>query len=174
MKKRIAIDMDGVIADVEASFMALHERDFGVRLSFDDIKGKSERENFPNVRQWVYTEGFFRNLTVMPESQRVVKALHERYEVYIVSAAVEFPQSLKEKIEWLNAHFPFISWQNMCFCGSKTIIHADIMIDDFFKNLDPFKGELSILFTQAHNYEQDAGRHTRVHTWLDIEKLLLT
>jgi 5'-nucleotidase len=171
--KRIAIDMDGVLADVEASFLQLHERDFGVKLTFDDIKGKQERENFPNVRAWVYTEGFFRNLPVMPDSQRVMQALNERYEIFIVSAATEFPQSMKEKLEWLDEHFPFIGWQKMVFCGSKTIIQADIMIDDFFKNLDPFKGELPILFTQAHNYGHDAGRHTRVHTWLEIEKMLI-
>jgi 5'-nucleotidase len=171
--KRIAIDMDGVLADVEAAFIKLHERDFGIKLSFDDIKGKHERENFPNVRNWVYTEGFFRNLPLMLDSQRVMKALNDKYEIFIVSAATEFPQSMKEKSEWLDEHFPFIGWQRMCFCGSKTIIQADIMIDDFFKNLDPFKGELPILFTQAHNYGLDAGRHTRVNTWLEIEHILL-
>jgi 5'-nucleotidase len=171
--KRIAIDMDGVLADVFAEFVVWHERETGVRLSYDDLKGKSDRVNFPNVRQWVYTEGFFRHLPVMPDCQRVVERLNQHYEVFIVSAAVEFPQSMREKVEWLNEHFPFLKWQQMCFCGSKIIVQADIMIDDFFKNLDPFTGELSILFTQAHNYGQPEGRHVRVANWLDIERLLL-
>jgi 5'-nucleotidase len=173
LMKRIAIDMDGVLADVEQAFLARHELETGIRLTFDDIKGKSGRIAFPNVRTWVYEDGFFRNLSVMPESQRVMERLYQQYEVFIVSAATEFPQSIKEKIEWLNEHFPYIGWERMCFCGSKTIIEADIMIDDFFKNLDPFKGDTSILFTQAHNFGQDAGRHQRVQSWLEIEALLL-
>jgi 5'-nucleotidase len=171
--QRIAIDMDGVLADVEAAFLQYHLKDTGIQLTKHDIKGKSEEENFPNVRKWVYTEGFFRQLPVMPHSQRVVQKLKERYDIFIVSAAVEFPQSMHEKHDWLKEHFPFISWRQMCFCGDKTIVKANIMIDDFFKNLDPFKGDISLLFTQAHNALADAGRHRRVYSWLDIEKILL-
>jgi 5'(3')-deoxyribonucleotidase len=60
----------------------------------------------------------------------------------------------------------------MVFCGSKTIIKADIMIDDHFKNLDQFEGE-TILFNQPHNQLMDAGRHTRVFSWQQIEELLM-
>ncbi|MEG7769311.1 5'-3'-deoxyribonucleotidase, partial [Listeria monocytogenes] len=77
----------------------------------------------------------------MESSQYVLRRLNSLYEVFIVSAATEFPQSLTEKQAWLNEHFPFITWQQMVFCGSKTIINADIMIDDHFKNLDHFNGK---------------------------------
>ena len=46
------------------------------------------------------------------------------------------------------------------------------MIDDHFKNLDPFQGE-TILFNQPHNQLIDAGKHTRVFSWQEIEELLL-
>jgi 5'(3')-deoxyribonucleotidase len=61
----------------------------------------------------------------------------------------------------------------MVFCGSKDIIHADIMIDDHFKNLNSFSGEFSILFTQPHNAHAEPGRHKRVHSWNEIASLLL-
>ena len=89
-----------------------------------------------------------------------------------MSAATEFPQSLLEKHEWLSEHFSFITWQQMVFCGSKTIVEADIMIDDHFKNLDPFKGT-TILFSQPHNLLSDPGRHKRVLSWNEIGGLLL-
>jgi 5'(3')-deoxyribonucleotidase len=47
------------------------------------------------------------------------------------------------------------------------------MIDDHFKHLDLFRGEMSILFTQPHNKLADAGKHTRVHTWDDVARILL-
>jgi 5'(3')-deoxyribonucleotidase len=172
MSKRIAVDMDGVLADVVEQFIACHERDFGQRLSREQLAGISERESFPRVRSYVYEKGFFRNAPVVPGSQEILARLNNKHEVFIVSAATEFPQSLPEKQEWLNEHFPFIQWQQMVFCGLKTIIDADIMIDDHFKNLDHFKGK-TVLFSQPHNLLRDPGRHQRVHSWQEIGELLL-
>lgn len=171
-KKRIAVDMDGVMADVATHFISWHERETGIRKTMDDINGLSDFMAFPNVRKWVYTEGFFRTVPVMPDSQRVMQLLNDAYDVFIVSAATEFPQSLSEKMAWLGEHFPFLTWHQMCFCGSKTIVQADIMIDDHFKNLDYFDGE-TFLFTSPHNAKADSGRHRRVDNWLDIENILL-
>lgn len=164
--------MDGVIADVANQFLIWHQRETGEIKTIEDINGLNDFIAFPNARKWVYTEGFFRYIPVMPDSQRVMQALNAQYEVFIVSAAMEFPQCLSEKHAWLNEHFPFITWQQMCFCGSKTIIRADIMIDDHFKNLDHFEGQ-TLLYTSTHNFKADAGRHHRVNDWLEIEKLLL-
>ena len=171
-KKRIAVDMDGVMADVATQFLIWHERETGEQKKMEDVFGLNDFIAFPNARKWVFTEGFFRDIPVMPDSQRIMKALNVEYEVFIVSAATEFPQCLNEKHAWLGEHFPFISWQQMCFCGSKTIIRADIMIDDHFKNLDYFPGQ-TLLFTSTHNIYADNGRHHRVNNWLEIEKLLL-
>lgn len=90
----------------------------------------------------------------------------------MVSSAMEFPLSLSEKQAWLSENFPFIQWNQIVFCGSKEIIKADIMIDDYFKNLDYFEVE-TILFAQPHNQLLDRGKHQRVHSWVEIEKILL-
>ena len=92
--------------------------------------------------------------------------------VFVVSAAMEFPASLAEKKLWLATHFPFITWQQIVFCGSKEIIKADTMIDDHFKSLDIFSGE-TFLFTLPHNILANAGHHKRVNSWHEIEQLLL-
>jgi 5'-nucleotidase len=170
--KRIAVDMDGVLADVYSQFIKYHERDFGDYLKPEDLIGRSELEVFPNGRNYVTSKGFFRNAPVIAESQRVVSGLNREYDLFIVSAATEFPQSLTEKQYWLNEHFPFIHWRQMVFCGSKEIIDASLMIDDHFKNLDKFKGD-TILFTQPHNLLTADTRHRRVHSWSDIEQILL-
>ena len=164
--------MDGVLADTTEQFIRYHEKDFGKRQTREDAIGKPELESFPNVREYVFKKGFFRTAPVIADSKEVVFDLNKKYELFIVSAATEFPQSLSEKLEWLNEHFPFIQWQQMVFCGLKTVIHADIMIDDHFKNLDHFKGA-TILFSQPHNLLHDPGRHRRVHSWKEIAKLLL-
>ncbi len=164
--------MDGVLADVLSQFIKYNFADTGVLKTQEEVLGKEELLAFPKAKEYVLTPGFFREAPVMESSQYVLRRLNSLYEVFIVSAATEFPQSLTEKQAWLNEHFPFITWQQMVFCGSKTIINADIMIDDHFKNLDHFNGK-TILFDQPHNHFADAGRHARVFSWKEIDDLLI-
>ena len=170
--ERLAVDMDGVLADVYEQFFRYDERDFGKRRLLEEVIGVEERKAFPRINEYVYAKGFFRTAPVVKDSVDVVAELNKNYELFIVSAAMEFPQSLAEKLEWLNEHFPFLTWQQVVFCGSKTIIDADIMVDDHFKNLDLFKGT-TILFTQPHNELKNAGRHKRTDSWHEIASILL-
>jgi 5'-nucleotidase len=166
-RKSIAIDMDGVIADTAEHFRACYEKEFGVRVDKEAFIGVPESEALPNgaVRKYCFTPGFFRSVPVMEGAQEAVKKLMEDFDVYIVSAAMEFPQSLPEKLEWLKEHFPFISWHNIVFCGDKSIIGTDYMIDDHVKNLDCCQGK-TLIFTAGHNVHID--RHKRVNTWKEV------
>ena len=170
--ERLAVDMDGVLADVYEQFFRYDERDFGKRRSLEDVMGVEERKAFPYINEYVYTKGFFRTVPIVKDSIEILTEVNKNYEVFIVSAAMEFPQSLPEKLEWLNEHFPFLQWRQIVFCGSKAIIDADIMIDDHFKNLDLFQGT-TILFSQPHNALTNSGRHKRADSWKDISSLLL-
>ena len=172
MKKSIAIDMDGVIADTETHFLNWYERDFGVKIHPTEILGREENEMFPDktaARKFAFTPGFFRTLPVMHGAVEALKKLMETYEVYIVSAAMEFPQSLPEKLDWLKEHFPFIDWRHIIFCGDKSIINTDYMIDDHIKNLDYFKGK-PLMFHAFHNVNHT--HHTRVNNWQDVLSFL--
>jgi 5'(3')-deoxyribonucleotidase len=173
MKKTLAIDMDGVLADVETHFIDWYERDYGVRVNREALLGVSEAEAFPDtdaVWKFIFTPGFFRTVPVMPGAVEAVKKLMETFEVYVVSAAMEFPQSLPEKYEWLKEHFPFISWKNIIFCGDKSIINTDFLIDDHCKNLDFCRGK-AIMFTAGHNI--NFSHHDRVNNWEEVLQLLL-
>lgn len=171
--KTIAVDMDGVLADVYRQFIDMHFRDTGEQLDTKTIRGLKEREAFPLLEKHVHAAGFFENAPLIPGAKEALKQIHEQYKVFIVSAATEFPRSLQEKQSWLNRHFPFIPWQQMVFCGSKEIIRTDIMIDDHFKNLDAFQGK-TYLFTQPHNENASSGRHLRVNSWEELVGLLAT
>lgn len=170
--KRILIDMDGVLADVYTRFFELYEQETGQKKTMEEIIGFKEGEAFPEVYRWVETPGFFRTMPVMPDSQRVMKLLNEKYEIIVVSMATEFPVSLTDKQLWLNENFPFMSWKQVVFCGNKSLINADLMIDDHFKNLDNFEGE-TIMYIQPHNINNHDHLHNKVSSWADIEKLLI-
>jgi len=172
-KKRVIIDMDHVMADITSNYIDWYKEATGVEVDRNFLVGKPETEAFPQpqlVVNFLHTPGFFRSAKVIAGSQAVIEELNKVYEVFIVSAAMEFPQSLIEKYEWLQEHFPFISWKQVIFCGFKKPIAGDYMIDDHLKNLDHFKGT-PILFTATHNIHVD--KYTRVNDWEEVRKLLL-
>ncbi|QRR03448.1 5' nucleotidase, NT5C type [Dyadobacter sandarakinus] len=165
MKKSIAIDMDNVIVDIEANWISWYEREFGVTVAREAMHGIPEDQAFPDplaARSLLYKPGFFRYAPLIAGSQEALLKLQEHFEVYIVSAAMEFPNSLPEKYDWLAEHFPFIHWKNIVFCGDKKVIDTDFLIDDHLKNLDFCKGT-PILFTAGHNI--NVTRHQRVNNW---------
>ncbi len=166
-KKRIAIDMDEVIADVMPKFEDLYEREFGRRISRQEYWGKKiyDMEGASKIRGFLHEKGFFADLPVMPDSQDVVRELADRYDIFIVTAAMEFRNSLEDKYDWLERHFPFIHWKNFVLCGDKSIIHADYMIDDHVRNIENFSGH-GLLFTATHNIHEN--RFTRVNNWQEV------
>ena len=164
--------MDGVISDIYSQFIKYEQEDLGITQTTANFIGKLENEVFTNHDNYVTSKGFFFDAKPILDSIEVVRQLNDKYDLFIVSSAIQFPNSLQEKLDWLATHFPFINWRQIVFCGSKSIVCGDIMIDDHFKNLDNFNGQ-TILFTQPHNFGKDAKRHTRVETWAEIAKMLL-
>ncbi len=172
IKKRLIVDMDGVLADIYEQLIDVEFEETGTKIDRKETLGKTEIEAFPNCLKHVRQKGFFRNAPVMPSAINVLKKLNEHYEVFIVSSATEYPNSLEEKYYWLEEHFPFISWKQLVLCGTKIVIKGDIMIDDHFKNLDFFDGK-TILFTQPHNHEKNENSHERMNGWDEISTFLL-
>jgi 5'(3')-deoxyribonucleotidase len=161
--------MDEVIADVQPKFLDYYERDLGRRLTREDYWGKKIYEvgDARHIRDYLFEKGFFADLPVMPHSVEVLLELMENYDLFITSAAMEFPMSLEDKYEWMRKHFPFIHWKNMVFCGDKSIILADYMIDDHPHNLRGFTGT-GLLYTASHNIGETD--FIRVDNWLDIRE----
>ena len=170
---RILIDMDDVIADTGERFIEWYERDFGKRLTHADLQGVKIHTIVPEehrkvVKEYPFRKGFFKDLPVIENSIEVIKELNNRFDVYIASAAMEFPNSLPEKYEWLDEHFPFIHWKRRIFCGDKSVLKGDVLIDDHDFNLSVFAGR-PIMFTALHNIAET--KYERLNNWLEAEKL---
>ncbi|MGL5957580.1 MAG: 5' nucleotidase, NT5C type [Phocaeicola sp.] len=171
MKKKILVDMDGVLADVYAKVIEMQYTQRGIHMTEEQLNGIEEREACPDIVEIVSSKGFFRNPPVMDGAIEGLKYLNDKYDVLIVSSATEFPGCLDDKQAWLMEHFPFISWRQMIFCGVKSGIKGDIMLDDHPKNLDFFDG-VRYLFTQPHNYFLKNESYHRVNSWSEIMNCL--
>lgn len=163
------------MADALAEHLLRYNRDHDENITVQDLHGKMiwdvvsiERHNA--LESYLRSEDFFEGLGVMPESQRVMRRLQQNYEIFIATAAMEVPTSFHQKFRWLERHFPFIPPSHIVYCGDKSIIRADYLIDDNPRQLRRFQGE-GILFTSPHNMSIKGFR--RVNDWLDVEKLFL-
>jgi 5'(3')-deoxyribonucleotidase len=174
--KRIAIDMDDVLAKTTHVIIDRINQLVDKSYTYEELLngGKTLKEEFYGHylanNSFLWEPGFFEHIPVNEDAIEVVHKLSERYEIFIVSAATEFPNSLKEKLNWMDQHFPFITWKHIVFCGHKHMIQADYLIDDHEKNLQTFTGT-PLLFTAPHNLHINDFK--RVNNWKEVEGLLL-
>jgi 5'(3')-deoxyribonucleotidase len=186
-RKIIAVDMDEVIADALQEHLDRYNRDFAndqtPAITLADLQGRRLWQVIPTHRHatldnYFRDADFFRNLRVMPHAQRVLERLQSRYEIFIASAAMEVPSSFAAKYDWLAQHFPFIPTSHIVFCGDKSILRADYLIDDnprqlslFHDTTNPLAPREGILYTSPANIHITDYR--RVDDWLAVEKMFL-
>lgn len=173
--QRVAIDMDEVLADTLAEHIARYNRDHGEAVTKADLEGKWLRDIVSIDRQerlegYLRSEDFFENLPVIEDSQRVLRAMTARFEIFIATSAMEFPNSFGPKYRWLRWHFPFLDPRNFVFCGYKSILDADYLIDDQPRHFRTFKGK-GILYTAPHNL--GVSGYPRVDNWQQVERMFL-
>jgi 5'(3')-deoxyribonucleotidase len=172
--ERIIIDMDEVIADPMGEMINWYQREYGLGVDYSKMIGSwlagFPEQHRPIVWNRILSEGFFRNLPVIKDSVQVLEELNKRYEVFIVSAATEFPNSLREKHDWLLEHFPFFTWKQLVLCGDKRLITGDYMIDDYARNLVHFNGK-KYLYTSAHNLHETG--YDRINNWEEAAEIFL-
>jgi 5'(3')-deoxyribonucleotidase len=132
--------MDEVMADTLAEHLRRYNQTFDEDVTPGDLVGKGLWEVAPldrqqQLRAFLDAEDFFEDLALMPGAQEVLKQLSVRFEVFIATQAMTVPNSLGPKYRWLQRHFPFIPPTHYVFCGNKSILRADYLIDDLPRNL---------------------------------------
>jgi 5'-nucleotidase len=176
MMLTLAIDMDETMADTTRQINKWYEREFGHTLTEEQLHGKEFRQAVPPghsgvVHKYLNTPGFFRDIEVYPDAIEVVRELNKKYQIFVVSAATEFPNSLKDKIEWLDELFPYLNWKQYCLCGDKSLVQTDLMIDDRSRNFIHLKGSKTYLYSAHHNVAETA--YERVNDWKEVAQKLL-
>ena len=168
--QRICVDMDEVMADTLSEHIRRYNQTFDEEVTPEDLAGKGLWEVTPldrqaQLRAFLDAEDFFEDLPLMPDAQPVLKDLSTRFEIYIATQAMAVPNSLGPKYRWLQRHFPFIPPTHYVFCGNKSILRADFLIDDQPRNLLHFEGQ-GLLYSAPHNIMAEG--FVRVNNWLEV------
>jgi 5'-nucleotidase len=164
--------MDEVMADTAAEYLRRYNEIYDEALTPDDLAGKNLWKVVPadrhaQIAAFFQAEDFFEDLALIPGAQQTLKALSERYKIFVATQAMVIPNSLGPKFRWLQRHFPFIPPTNYVFCGDKSILLADYLIDDMPRNFIGFQGQ-GLLFTAPHNLK--AKGFVRVNNWREVDE----
>ena len=133
--QRIAVDMDEVMADTLGELLARYSREQKTSSQNRTLKASGcgrcfRRKGQELIDSYLLSDGFFEDIPVIEGSQEVLLRMSRRYQIFIATAAMAFPGSFNSKYRWLRRHYDFLSPQNFVFCGDKSILHADFLIDD--------------------------------------------
>jgi 5'-nucleotidase len=174
--QRICVDMDEVMADTLAEYLHRYNQTFDEDITREELAGTGlweivPQDRQPQIRAFFDAVDFFENLALMPGAQEVLKALSTHFEIFIATQAMVVPNSLGPKYRWLQRHFPFISCNNYIFCGDKSILRADYLIDDQPSNFLNFEGT-GLLYSAPHNLTVTG--YTRVDNWQQVAEYFST
>ena len=168
--KRIIIDMDETVADSLGRHIEWYQRDFGIKVERSETVGKKfydfvPEDHRPTVKNYPFHPDFFRDLDLFDDAVETIRQLAQQNEIFFATAAMEFPQSFTAKYDWLRKHFDFIDPFHYIFCGHKSVLYGDYLIDDTPHHLDSFCGR-GILFHAEHNTFADG--YDRIKSWKEL------
>lgn len=145
MKKRLFIDMDGVLANIK------------------DQHSKFAKL-FPGQPYVQSQYGFFLGMEPIQDSIESVKELIEQFDVWILTApSWKNPMCLAEKNYWIRENFGIELCEKIIMCSDKSICQGDYLIDDndCGRGQENFSGEL-IHFTSS-----------KFPTWIEVMAYLM-
>lgn len=155
-RKKILIDMDGVIVDLGTEFDKWYN------------EHPHLVERFKTNPDHIH--GIFRNPKPVDGAIDAIKKLSEKYDLYIATAAPwGNPDAATDKRYWIENHFGNLFHKKMFISHRKDMIQADYLIDDSLGNgASGFKGELL-----RFGVDYKTGTVNEYPTWNDILKKLL-
>lgn len=178
--KKLVVDLDDVLA--LHSYLKMLNAFAGTNYRYEDLTDYYVEKMLPLDRRIRYKEYFKNNnvydyAEVAPDSRKVLKELMSEYDIYVCSSYYSgidkdiTPELLEKKCNYLKQNFEFIPSQNYIFINDKSLIEADVKIDDRIENLKNAKTKL--LFTTYLNRNDSKPDVIRVNNWKDVEKQLI-
>jgi 5'(3')-deoxyribonucleotidase len=172
----ILVDVDSVVADLVPAWLDIYNNQYSDSLTKNDIlEWDIHKFTKPECGKKIYNilknPGLYKNVKPIDGALSAIKILKKSGHRIIYASSGIFEQ----KAEWLKDN-GFLSSKNsdwhfaddLIFCGDKTLIYGDWIIDDKYENCH---GRQSILFDQPWNREYGSN-FIRATDWIHVLAIL--
>jgi 5'(3')-deoxyribonucleotidase len=136
---KIAVDIDGVLADQVGAVLKRIEKEYGQKYSKSDINcahwSFGGRDIWLEIAKLLVDPEYVLTVQVIDGSRAAVRQL-TRHNVCIVTA--RRPETEKATKQWLNTHFPCLTEYYHARTGTKHNIPSNVLIDDLDFNILEF------------------------------------
>jgi 5'(3')-deoxyribonucleotidase len=136
---KIAVDIDGVLADQVSAVLLEIEKTYGRKYCKSDIN--RAHWSFEGIEIWseigrlLADPEYVMRVPLIDGSQKAIKQLCER-DVIVVTA--RRPNTEEATRRWLREHFPCLTQYYHARTGTKHNIPSDVLIDDLDMNIVEF------------------------------------
>jgi 5'(3')-deoxyribonucleotidase len=173
----IAVDVDDVVAEMVSVLLSRYNKDWADNLAIDQIT-EWDLTKFVKPECGARVFSYFENPSLYDDVKPVPGALagvdglraDGHRVVFVTAAAIG---TAGAKLDWLRRHGflepNFTSANDYVECRDKSLILADVLLDDAVHNITAFKG-WGILFDRPWN--RGVNRFTRAWSWEDFRETL--
>ena len=182
---RIIVDMDNTIARTNEYFFynckirfgrhdLVYDKealiDYHLTHWFTNNKLASEIEAQAMKEEIFNDENYWATIPLMPNAARALEKLNQEHEIFIASDAITVSNDacMTGKKKWINRYLPFITTKQLIFIRNKSMLQADVIIEDVTEQVKNFKG-MTILFDYCYN--RDFKPRFRVSNWNQVEAI---
>lgn len=174
----IGVDMDDTIENLCDAWVKWLNEKYHCSVSPDDITEWELYKYYPSLTQEQVYEPLYDNsfwLTVHPkeDAMQYLKMLFdEGYSIFICSNTHYKTAPVKME-EVLFKYFPYIGWRNLIFLRYKQMLHLDVLVDDYHKNLVN-ADYIGLLYDTPHNrdFKEDGYSIMRVYDWEQVYRAI--
>jgi 5'(3')-deoxyribonucleotidase len=136
---RIAVDIDGVLADQVGAVLRVIEKEYGLKYLKSDVNCAhwtfSGREIWSEIARLLADSEYTLGVPLIKGSQRGIEQL-ANHSMCVVTA--RRPNAEDATKQWLSAHFPCLTEYYHARTGMKHNIPSDVLIDDLDMNIVDF------------------------------------
>ncbi|MFO7996670.1 MAG: hypothetical protein R6U93_05975 [Dehalococcoidia bacterium] len=185
-KTVIAVDMDGVLVEQVIPVLQKVRQEMGIELSKCDITGWEHPLAGTNIKTEIIRaerdREFVLQMQPMEHAREAIEILSKQFDIVVATSREPCTDSWSH--EWLHKHgLPCQKFVNTGSQG-KTLVKADIIIDDYIENIESFIREgpanrQAILFAQPWNQDTakiadllKSGRVRVANSWQTVLALL--
>jgi len=156
----IAFDVDDTLANLVPAWLQAYNQAFDDELVLDNmvdwdvtkfVKPACGKRIFDFLEADLYN-----NVQPLPDARWAVETAREIARVIFVTSC--YPVHMGRKFKWLNDHGFKVSISDYVECTDKSLIRADVLIDDRPANLEAFKGGHKFLIDKPWNRDSEFRR----------------